>query len=168
MKLSPDQLLQNATGDERATTDKGLAVVSVRDGQIKLVPNMAQDVADFHYKYGIQYEGPCRHLPAELYTFRLLRLKEELEEYNKAFDESCLEGSLDALVDLIYIALGNAHLHGFTPEKFNEAWRRVHVANMAKELSHPGNPGKYGKLGDKRDIVKPPGWKAPDHSDLVK
>jgi hypothetical protein len=66
---------------------------------------------------------------------------------------------------LIYIAMGNAHLHGF--HRFNEAWKRVHHANMQKELSHEGNPGKYGKLGDKRDIVKPPGWTPPDHSDLV-
>jgi predicted HAD superfamily Cof-like phosphohydrolase len=128
-------------------------------------PNPAQDVFDFHKKYGIEYIGAPRFLPEDINTFRDKRLEEELIEY---MDAKTLEEKLDALVDLIYIALGNAHLHGFTVSIFNEAWRRVQIANMAKVRASEENPGKYGQLGCKHDIVKPPGWKAPDHSDLVK
>ena len=71
---------------------------------------------------------------------------------------------LDGYVDLIYIILGTCHLHGWD---FNEAWRRVHAANMKKELTSPTNPGKYGAVGDKVDIVKPVGWVASSMQDLV-
>jgi hypothetical protein len=40
---------------------------------------------------------------------------------------------------------------------------RVHVANMAKERAT-----KKTKRGTTFDLVKPPGWKAPDLTDLVK
>jgi predicted HAD superfamily Cof-like phosphohydrolase len=129
-------------------------------GKPVFCPDVFQDVVDFHEKYGIQYDGKPRHLEADLEKFRIARLEEELTEYKNA---KTLAEKLDALVDLQYILLGTAHLHGF--DRFNEAWERVHSANMAKELSHPGNPGKYGAIG--RDIVKPPGWASPNHSDLV-
>ena len=48
-------------------------------------------------------------------------------------------------------------------KNFQEAWDRVHAANMAKER---GNP-KTSKYGSGFDIVKPEGWTAPDLSDLV-
>jgi len=120
---------------------------------------MAEDVADFHKKYGIQYEGPPRRLPYNLFNFRTLRLREEVEEYVKAPD---LEHELDAMIDEIYICLGTLHVHGFTPEVIAEAWRRVHDANMRKELNSAANPGK----GHPTDIVKPKGWTPPDLSDL--
>lgn len=128
---------------------------------MKNPPQVFQDVVDFHKKFGIQYAGPPRDLPDNVAEFRWKRLIEELMEiqYSKTPEER-----LDGFVDLIYIVLGTVHLYGWD---FDEAWRRVHRANMAKELCHPNNPGKYGKLGNKLDIVKPKNWKAPDLSDLV-
>ena len=120
---------------------------------------MAQDVLDFHKKYKINYDGKLRRLPPDLFQFRVNRGLEEVFEYR---DADCLEKELDAQIDEIYIALGTLHLHGFSPEKIAEAWRRVHAANMAKELCSSSNPGK----GHPTDIVKPKGWQAPDHSDL--
>ena len=122
------------------------------------------DVEDFHKKYGIQYDGQPRPITGDQLRFRMKRLDEEYVEYIDAVNKGDLAAQVDALIDLCYIAFGTIHLMGVDG---NEAWRRVQIANMAKELSHPGNPGKYGKLGDKIDIVKPPGWQAPDHTDLV-
>lgn len=130
--------------------------------------SMAQDVVDFHRKFKINYDGPIRHLPEQLGSFRAARLLEEAREIIDAQAVGDIEGQLDGIVDLIYIALGTAHLMGFTPEVVQEAWDRVHSANMKKELCSPQNPGKYGALGDKQDIVKPAGWVAPDLSDLCK
>lgn len=127
--------------------------------------DMFRDVVDFHKKYGIQYDGSPRLLDKDYAAFRIARQREEIQEYSDAVEAGDLEAQLDALIDLIYIALGTAHLQGFA--RFNEGWKRVHEANMRKELSSPKNPGKYGALGDKRDIVKPAGWVAPDLSDLV-
>ena len=128
------------------------------------VPNMFQDVIDFHKKYKIDYDGPPRELPFQVDTFRRGRFHEEIKEIRDAQDANQLADLLDGYVDLIYIILGTCHLHGWD---FNEAWRRVHAANMAKELCSPKNPGKYGATGDKMDIVKPEGWVAPTMQDLV-
>lgn len=135
------------------------------------------DVADFHRKFGIQYDGPSRALPADLQEFRNNTIKEELDEYLDAqayYKQAVAEGDvkqqamevaamMDALLDLIYFASGTLQLHGFKHPQ--EAWRRIHSANMSKELASEKNPSKRG--GEGFDIVKPAGWVAPDLSDLV-
>jgi predicted HAD superfamily Cof-like phosphohydrolase len=125
-------------------------------------PDLFNDVKDFHKKFGIGYDGPPRALPLELRAFRKMRLEAEMLEYLTAYQEDDPEGQLDGIVDLIYIALGTMDLHGWD---FYEAWKRVHAANMKKEKASDKNPGHFGH---KNDIVKPPGWEAPDLSDLVK
>jgi hypothetical protein len=82
---------------------------------------------------------------------------EELCEYNKAVLRNNPEGALDALVDLVYFAIGTAAGMGWD---FNEAFKRVHEANMKKVRAYTERSAV--------DLVKPPGWKAPDLSDLVK
>lgn len=126
------------------------------------------DVVAFHKKYGIAYQGNPRRLPMGLRSFRYNRLKEEMTEYILAFEQDLQTEQFDGLIDLIYIALGTIHLHGWD---FYRGWSRVHSANMAKTRASEKHPGKYGNpLGDDNapcDIVKPPGWTAPDLSDLV-
>lgn len=115
--------------------------------------------------------------------FRLQFLEEELDEYrmsvNVLLDEltrppslydqgevlTHMERALDALVDLVYVALGTAHLHGFD---FNEAWRRVHAANMKKIRAPSAEASKESTgRGHAFDVIKPPGWEPPSHKDLV-
>ncbi len=131
-------------------------------------------VTEFRRKFGVLYDGAPRGLPVTARNG--LHMTEELSEYftatadlNVALSssgdvdkiEQALEKQLDALVDLVYVAVGCATHQGFD---FSEAFRRVHHANMAKELTHAGNPSKRGDPGD---IVKPVGWTPPDLSDLV-
>lgn len=152
----------NGIKNLQETSLQGLAVAGIAVLLEKLPPNMAQDVADFHHKFGVSYDGPPRMLePQQLRDFREERLDEERMEY---LTSPTLEGKLDGLIDLMYFAHGNLQLHGFTPDQINEAWRRVHAANMKKELCSEKNPSKRG--GEGFDIVKPPGWVAPDLSDL--
>ncbi len=141
--------------------------------------SLCEDVAEFHRKFALEYDGPPRALPPALSAFRIRFLREELKEYvassqraldavrgrtAPSFDDEVaheLEHQLDALVDLVYVAIGTAYLHGFD---FEEAWARVHAANMAKVrvIKAAGSKRK-----SKHDVVKPPGWKAPRHRDLV-
>jgi predicted HAD superfamily Cof-like phosphohydrolase len=128
--------------------------------------NFFEDVCDFHHKFNRMYLGGPRMLPELEEQHRLQTLKEEVMEYEEA---QHLSDKLDALVDLIYFALGTAHLHGF--QRFEEAWKRVHQKNMEKELSTTENPGKRsidGKQYIGIDIVKPKGWTPPDLTDLVR
>ena len=137
-----------------------------------------RDIEEFHYKFDLLYEGAPRSLPADLQRFRSKFLREELEEYTSAvvglefelglkkIDQATvresLEDALDALVDLVYVALGTAHLHGFN---FREAWRRVHEANMKKVRA---DSPEASKRGSAFDVVKPVGWLKPTHEDLVR
>lgn len=114
---------------------------------------LMRDIVEFHDKFGLLYYDLPRELPEDLRDFRINFMKEELTEYINAKTK---EDMLDALVDLCYVALGTAQLHGFN---FNEAWKRVHAANMAK-VRAPSERSEY-------DIVKPEGWTPPDLSDLV-
>ena len=120
---------------------------------------MFDDIKSFHQKYGIDYDGPPRKLPAELLRLRRNRLWEEIIEY---IDADSLEDQFDALIDLVYIALGTAYLHGFP---FDEGWRRVHEANMKKVRAERPEQSRHGSTFD---IVKPKNWTPPDLSDLVK
>jgi len=137
-----------------------------------------KDIEEFHKKFGLEYDGKPRSLEPELSRFRRDFMKEELREYEdhavslqfelgleKLDQEKVakhLEEMLDGLVDLVYVVLGTSHIHGFD---FKEAWHRVHAANMAKVRVAKISDSKRGSA---YDVVKPEGWTAPDHSDLVK
>lgn len=143
-------------------------------------PDLFQDIVDFHEKFDLHYNGAPRLLPQELQRFRERFLKEELKEYqtatvrasnalhpplpmfrDTATFEEYLADMLDGLVDLVYVALGTAYLHGFD---FNEAWRRVHEANMEKVRATSERESKRSSM---YDVVKPPDWEPADLSDLV-
>ena len=139
--------------------------------------NPVADIEEFHEKFDLIYDGRPRALPRDLQKFRQKFLSEELGEYFSHVDLAYralevsfldeaeithhLEEMLDGLVDLVYVAVGTAYLHGFD---FAEAWRRVHAANMTKVRAQSA---AHSKRGSTHDVVKPPGWEAPSHTDLV-
>ena len=135
------------------------------------------DIKDFHEKFGLGYDGPPTTSTRELHDYRTRFMEEELDEYEKAFMEGDLEGQLDGLVDLLYVLLGTALMHGFLADegpkhdspllssRFEEAWNRVHAANMKKERVERADQSKRGTI---YDVIKPEGWTPPDLSDLVK
>jgi predicted HAD superfamily Cof-like phosphohydrolase len=136
------------------------------------------DVAAFHEKFGLTVEDPHRGprlVLGELALLRQARTYEEQHEYENATNQAhaalkagdidlvtkLLAEQVDALVDLVYIVLGTAYLHGFD---FNEAWRRVHEKNMEKVRAERAEQSKHGSTFD---IIKPAGWEPPNHLDLV-
>lgn len=140
-------------------------------------PDFLLDIIEFHEKFGIAYDGKPRVLPFDLADFRSKFNEEELKEWRQHAGAALidladtpsmiryrLEEMLDAHVDQFYVLLGTVYLQGLLP-MFEEAWRRVHAANMAKVRAQPD--GSDSKRGSAYDVVKPEGWVAPDHSDLV-
>ena len=91
--------------------------------------------------------------------YRVGFLHEELDELCLSYEDSDLEGCADALIDLVYVAMGTALMMGLPWEKL---WNEVQRANMAKRLAKPD--GSDSKRGSPLDVVKPPGWVGPDHS----
>jgi predicted HAD superfamily Cof-like phosphohydrolase len=86
---------------------------------------------------------------------------EELRELAESMRLRDLEGALDAQVDRVYILQGTSLELGLAGVS-EEAFRRVHAANMLK-LDENGKP----TVDSKGKVIKPPGWVAPDLSDLV-
>ena len=125
------------------------------------VTGLISDIKEFHEKFGLHYNDGPRELPDGLQRFRIGFLQEELFEYESAVANGDREKMLDGLVDLVYVALGTAYLHGFC---FHEAWKRVHQANMAKiRVERAEDSTRQSSF----DVIKPQGWQAPDLKDLV-
>ena len=123
---------------------------------------MINDIEKFHAKFNLEYTGKPQVLAADVAQFRIKFMQEELDEYKKAVAESDMEGQLDALVDLVYVALGTSYLSGFP---FQAAWDEVHGCNMRKVKAGPNGEGS--KRGSPHDVVKPEGWKGPDYSTIL-
>ncbi len=157
----------------------------VVDGALEEYP--FRDVVEFHEKFDLApTEDPENRLPDDVTGFRLNFLLEELLEYAEACGfmlEWCRidgkkeylfakdpnnigynqEVAFDSLIDLVYVALGDAYLRRFP---FNAGWRRVQAANMAKVRATSATDSR-SKRQHANDIVKPTGWTPPDLSDLV-
>lgn len=141
-----------------------MAFAKVHHGKFYKEPpkTMLSDIKDFHVKFDLEYSGPPRLLPYDLAEFRIKFLNEELQEYIKAITENDLEGSLDALVDLVYIALGTAYLQGLP---FKAGWDTVQACNMTKERAM--TDGANSKRGSSYDIIKPKGWHGPEYIGIL-
>src|SRR5512139_697373 len=124
---------------------------------------MMECIQDFHEKFGLEYLGTPRFLDLDMSEFRIKFMQEELDEYKTARSDGDLEKQLDALVDLMYVALGTAYLHGFD---IAEAFYRVHKANMNKvRVSRETEDLSTRK--SQYDVVKPEGWVPPFLKDLA-
>ena len=123
--------------------------------------DILKDIDNFHKKYGFEKNEKV-DIPKnnELINFRTAFLMEELAEYTNAITKKDAAGALDALVDIVYIALGTAWLFNLP---FEKAWNEVQKANMSKIRAKD----KTGKRGTKFDVIKPKDWKAPNIEKII-
>jgi predicted HAD superfamily Cof-like phosphohydrolase len=123
----------------------------------KLPQSNFSDVLAFHKKFGqLPEDRPPRLLSTELEDFRTKFMQEELNEYIGASLEGNLVGVTDALLDLVYVALGTAVLMGIP---WQACWRHVQAANMRKVRAASAADSKRGWA---HDVVKPLGWTGPE------
>lgn len=94
----------------------------------------------------------------KLLEFRHSFLAEEIQEMYLAISTEDEEGVVDALIDLIVVAVGTLDLFEVDSEK---AWDAVHAANMSKKTGiKASRPNPLGLP----DLIKPEGWVAPSHN----
>ncbi|MFR9651594.1 MAG: HAD family hydrolase [Rikenellaceae bacterium] len=109
------------------------------------------DVREFHDKFG----HPCPQNPAKITSQRALSrakwMNEEVAEFLVAED---IYEQADAMIDLIYFALGTMVEMGLEPQELFEI---VQHANMSK-LFPDGKPHYNPKDGK---VLKPEGWEDP-------
>lgn len=130
------------------------------------------DIAAMHTKFGVN--KVLRQLDRDkleaFLKFRIDFLQEELDEMRKAlvdYQAGKLEASqaaddtVDALIDLCVVAIGTLNAFDVNAD---EAWNRVHRANMTKEVGiKESRPNPLGLP----DLIKPEGWTAPTHADNI-
>ena len=114
---------------------------------------MIKDVDAFLAKFSVKYDGLPRSLSGATRNERIRHMLEEIEEYKNA---KTVAEEFDALIDLIYLAIGTARMQGLDLEV---GWDRVHQANMRKV--------KEDNTAYKGGIIKPEGWQKPDLTDLT-
>ena len=122
---------------------------------------LIKDIDQFHKKFKFEKNDKVG-IPEnnELVNFRTSFLIEELAEYTQAITKGDSAAALDALVDIVYIALGTAWLFNLP---FEKAWNEVQKANMNKVRTK----SKSKKRGTSFDVVKPKGWQAPDIEQII-
>ena len=126
--------------------------------------NWFKDMQDMHKKYGVN-----KWMQAELQSdidwrkinkfmqFRIGMMQEELDETKSAFENKNAEEMVDGIIDLCVFAIGTLEVFGVDA---NKAWDEVYKANMSKEFGiKQGRPNPLGLP----DLVKPEGWKGPNH-----
>ncbi len=126
--------------------------------------NWFKDMQDMHKKYGVN-----KWMQAELQSdvdwrkvnkfmeFRIKMMQEELDETKKAYQDKNEEEIVDGIIDLCVFAIGTLEVFGVDA---NKAWDEVYRANMSKEVGiKEGRPNPLGLP----DLVKPEGWKGPNH-----
>lgn len=125
------------------------------------------DVGDFHEKFGLDnvtHHGiGDRDVPPALMRFRIGFLREELEELEEGYEQKNDAKMFDALLDLVYVAMGTAHLRGYP---WQDGWNEVQRANMMKVRAAPD--GSDSVRGSAWDVVKPPGWVPPNIEEVLR
>ena len=121
-----------------------------------------EDVVKFADKFGIPRLAKPGLLDDNTFCFRVGHLREEVEEFTEAHCDGDLEAAADALADLVYVAIGTAVCMGIP---WDRVWDEVQRANMEKVRARTAGDSKRGNA---LDVVKPAGWRKPDHSWLVR
>ena len=115
-----------------------------------------EDVRAFHKRFKFPAPNSQEWLHAEVWAMRLRLILEELAETAKAYALFDPAGFADGLADLVYVVLGSAVEAGIP---FDEVWKEVQRANMAKV---GGEKDRSGKL------LKPDGWEPPDIDSILR
>lgn len=117
--------------------------------------DLFKDVSEFRRKFNLPVYRYAFN--DELVKWAKSHIKEESEEFDRAITEKDLVEVFDALIDLIYVALGIAYSMGLP---FEKGWNRVHEANMKKVRG-------IGKRNSTIDVIKPGNWEAPNLKELL-
>ena len=130
--------------------------------------NWVNDIAEMHAKYGVHpvVNKFDRDKLEAFLKFRIDFLQEELDEMRKAVVDrqagkidanTAADDTVDALIDLCVVAIGTLNAFDVNAD---EAWNRVHRANMTKEVGiKESRPNPLGLP----DLIKPEDWRAPSH-----
>ena len=124
------------------------------------MPSNYADVLAFHRKFELPNPDHPTLLDEDTMLFRHKFMLEELREFREAMEDGNLSLAADALVDLVYVAMGTGVMMGLP---WQAIWDAVQTANMMKirAASAQHSADQTGR-GHRLDVVKPPGWTHPN------
>lgn len=124
-----------------------------------MVHGFLEDVKRFQLEVlGLDVPAQPTELKRDRFTFAKTALQEELNEFIDAYESNAgLPEQADALIDLVYFALGRLLEMGIPP---GPAFAEVQAANMRKKRGRT-------KRGHALDAAKPENWKGPDYEWLI-
>lgn len=117
------------------------------------------DVKEFHKAFNHPYSDTPNLMDLERAEKRCSWMNEEVQEFMEATKNKDIYEQVDAMIDLIYFALGTLVEIGVPP---NKIFGIVQNANMNK-LWEDGKP--RFREGDGK-VIKPPHWEDP-HNKIV-
>ena len=118
-----------------------------------------QQVKEFHSKFEFPVAQPITVGHRALPSMRAQFLEEEIQELKVAAITCDVVGYFDAILDIIYVAIGTGFYAGISVEQMVEGFAAVHACNMQKvKVAHAGE----SKRGTKYDAKKPEGWTGPE------
>ena len=123
-------------------------------------------VAEFNLKFELPLNNlltPAHPLNEEDFNFRFRFLMEEMTELTDAQEVGDMEEMADALVDIVYVALGTAHMMNIN---FDECFMEVHKANLRK-VAIEGLDDPRSTRRHRLNVVKPDGWVPPKLGKLL-
>lgn len=116
------------------------------------------DIYKMHQHHQLPIGAGPQLLTGSDQLFRESFMREELLEFERAFQDKDIPEAADALIDLVVVAMGTAVMMGLP---WHALWNDVHRANMAKErvVSERAHGGF--------DLGKPEGWIPPRSKVIV-
>lgn len=114
-------------------------------------------VKEFHKKFDMMVHDKPTDLTSKKLNERYDFMLEELTEFKNSIEPRDMAGLADALVDIVYVAMGTAVQMGLPWE---ELFADVQRANMAKVRG-------ITKRGVAVDCMKPEGWVSPKTDEIL-
>ena len=122
---------------------------------------LIEDVYEFNREIiGTEQPKVPTTLNRERLLFALIAMYEELHEFTLASNQNNVAEQIDAMIDLIYFALGRCYEIGISKEAFMACWNLVQQKNMAKKRG-------IKNRGTEQDACKPEGWTSPDLNEVL-
>lgn len=133
------------------------------NSRIIIVPimstNMVSDIQKMYDKYGFNTYNFSEEKLNSFLDFRVKFIEEELSELKSAIEQRDKSEVVDAIIDIIVVAIGTLHLFDVDIHK---AWDEVLKTNLMKKVGEKDT--RKNNFGFP-DLIKPEGWISPTHSD---
>src|SRR3990167_1809648 len=129
------------------------------NSRIIIVPimstNMVSDIQKMYDKYGFNTYNFSEEKLNSFLDFRVKFIEEELSELKSAIEQRDKSEVVDAIIDIIVVAIGTLHLFDV---EIHKAWDEVLKTNLMKKVGEKDT--RKNNFGFP-DLIKPEGWISP-------